>query len=83
MAKKLKRTVPHKTSSKEGLFKGSGDAWFHPEVFDEEYEHGTNKAIRRFSRNNRKDVLKGVELYVDLEKGRLNTAKLVKRPVQV
>jgi hypothetical protein len=83
MAKKLKRTVPYKASSKEGLFKGKGDAWFHPEVFDEEYEHKTNKAIRRFSRNNRKVISKCMELYIDLEKGRLNTAKLVKRPVQV
>lgn len=77
MAEDLKRTVEYKPKSKEGL-SPKGDLWLHMDVMNDEYERNTNRAIK--SQNFAKSI---GGLYIDLEKGRIDTSKLVKKPVQV
>ena len=85
---KLKRTTPVKHMGKEGLLIGEDgekihdDSWMHPEVFNEEWEKSTNRNIKTHTS---KDTLdKALGLYIDLKKaGKLNTSKLVRKPVQV
>jgi len=88
MAEELKRTakkVPHYKHGREGR-SSQGDAWMHPEVFDDNYERKTNSDIRRYTSS----LSKSNRLVVDISKaeapktGRtLNRGKLVKRAVQV
>lgn len=77
MAEQLQRSVEYKSKGKEGL-SPKGDLWLHEDIMNDEYEKKTNRAIKSM---NVEKSLGG--LYIDLEKGRVDTAKLVKKPVQV
>jgi hypothetical protein len=77
----LKRTVesPKEPASKEGL-SPKGDSWLHPEIFDEQYEKSTGRAIKAL-----RDLGKSL-FYIDIEKAgmrQLHKEKLIRRPVQV
>ncbi|MMZ43520.1 hypothetical protein D1872_50720 [compost metagenome] len=77
----LKRTVKMEKRSKEGLLTVDGktvhdDSWLHSVVLDSDWDSKHNASLKRSFR-------KSVELYLDLEKGKIDTTKLVKKPVQV
>lgn len=91
-------TKKREHKGKEGLIHEDGktiydDSWLHPSIFDEEEEKSSNRHIRTLINKDKPKLDKSVDLIVelpihiplliDLNKGRLNTAKLVRRPVQV
>ena len=73
------------------------DSWLHPDIWDEEAEKASNRRIRSIINKDKpiqpKKVEKSIqllidlpiptELFIDLNKGTLDTTKLVKKPVQV
>jgi hypothetical protein len=78
----LKRTAPEGSHSKEGKT-SKGDAWMHPEVFDDEYEKHTTREIKRLRHTEKSLVINLVKADSPKTGRTLNRAKLVRRPVQV